>query len=72
MEGYCIYLGLKVVPMSLLWGIYMYYSGTWTLWGRAPPPTGDPPRSALALRAAAEMAAVAEAAEEIAGLTLIS
>ena len=31
---YGMWLGLKVVPMSLLWGLCMYYRGTWTrLWG---------------------------------------
>ena len=26
-----IYLGLKVAPISLLWGLCIYYIGTWTL-----------------------------------------
>ena len=29
---YGIYLGLEVVPMSLLLGLYLYYIGTWTHW----------------------------------------
>ena len=27
------YLGLKGAPISLLWGLYVYYNDTWTLWG---------------------------------------
>ena len=26
------YLGLKEVPISLLWGLGVYYNDTWTLW----------------------------------------
>ena len=32
MSIYGIYLGLKVVPVSLLLGLCMYYIGTWTHW----------------------------------------
>ena len=29
---YGIYLGLKGVPISLLWSLCRYYNDTWTLW----------------------------------------
>ena len=32
---YSIYLGLKGVPISLLWGLCIYYIATWTLWEEA-------------------------------------
>ena len=32
---YGIYLGLKGVPISLLWSLGMYYNDTWTLWHHA-------------------------------------
>ena len=28
------YLGLKVVPILVVWGQSIYYLGTWILWGR--------------------------------------
>ena len=33
-HGRC--LGLKGVPISLLWGLGRYDNDTWTLWARAP------------------------------------
>ena len=31
MYSYSIYIGLKVVPIQVLWGQSIYYLGTWTL-----------------------------------------
>ena len=31
MQLYSIYLGLKGVPVSVLWGLCRYYKATWTL-----------------------------------------
>ena len=29
---WCVYLGLECGPISLLWGLCIYYKDTWTLW----------------------------------------
>ena len=33
--GACMYSGLKGMTIEPLWGLGIYYSGTWTLWDRA-------------------------------------